>query len=387
MTIYICIFAFLLFFYYHYDIRKAKDYKDFTYILIGILLICVAGFRYRIGYDTTNYMADFSLPYIPGLSDFSFKVDYGGDLLWVLINSFAKSVGGGFYTVQFIQSIIINSVVLWFIKKYSPQPFLGVLLFFLFQWWNYCFEAMRESIAIAFYLFGLDALISQNSIKNYYLRVWPAIFAHTFGFIVLLFPLIRYIRINRYLPVIVVLFGLVCISLSDILTNLVESLMTFQIDSSATSKMIKYIDSDVYGEANLSLAGIISLIISRIIPISVFIYVLHKNHKSETDTFIPYLIAYVFVVCLRMAVPIFFRFFNYFEIMLIIAITQTMQITAPKSFRRLLSSSMLVFMILIRTYELTKPESTSRVYNRYIPYNSIFTEDYNEKSEAIFRYY
>lgn len=387
MTIYICIFAFLLFFYYHYDIRKAKDYKDFTYILIGILLICVAGFRYRIGYDTTNYMADFSLPYIPGLSDFSFKADYGGDLLWVLINSFAKSVGGGFYTVQFIQAIIINSVVLWFIKKYSPQPFLGVLLFFLFQWWNYCFEAMRESIAIAFYLFGLDALISQNSIKNYYLRVWPAIFAHTFGFIVLLFPLIRYIRINRYLPVIVVLFGLVCISLSDILTNLVESLMTFQIDSSATSKMIKYIDSDVYGEANLSLAGIISLIISRIIPISVFIYVLHKNHKSETDTFIPYLIAYVFVVCLRMAVPIFFRFFNYFEIMLIIAITQTMQITAPKSFRRLLSSSMLVFMILIRTYELTKPESTSRVYNRYIPYNSIFTEDYNEKSEAIFRYY
>lgn len=387
MTVYIFTFAFLLFFYYHYDLRKAKDHKDIVYILICIALICIAGFRYRIGYDTTNYMAEFSLPYIPHLSDFSLSADYGGDFLWVLINSFAKSIGGGFYTVQFIQAIIVNTVVFWFIKKYSPQPFLGILLFFLFQWWNYCFEAMRESIAIAFYLFGLDALISQNSIKKYYLRVWPAILAHTFGFIVLLFPLIRHIRINRYLPVIVVLFSIVCISLSDILTNLVEGVMTFQIDSSATSKMIKYIDSDVYGEANLSLAGIISLIISRIIPISVFIYVLYKNRQPETDVFIPYLITYIFVVCLRMAVPIFFRFFNYFEIMLIIAITQTMQITKPGTFRRLLSSSVLAFMILIRSYELTKPESTSRVYNRYIPYNSFFTEDYNEKSEAIFRYY
>ena len=387
MTIYICVFAFLVFFYYHYDIRKAKDYKSIIYLLIGISLICIAGFRYRIGYDTTNYMADFALPYIPALSNFSIYADYGGDFLWVLINSFAKSVGGGFYTVQFIQAIIVNSVVLWFIKKYSPQPFLGVLLFFLFQWWNYCFEAMRESIAIAFYLFGLDALISKNNIKKYYLRVWPAILAHTFGFIVLLFPLISFIRINRYLPFIVALFSIVCISLSDILTNMVESVLTLQIDSSATSKMIKYIDSDVYGEANLSFAGIISLIISRIVPISVFIYVLHKNNKPETEVFIPYLITYIFVVCLRMAVPIFFRFFNYFEIMLIIAITQTMQITRPGTFRRLLSSSMLAFMILIRSYELTKPESTSRVYNRYIPYNSVFTEDYNEKSEAIFRYY
>ena len=50
---------------------------------------------------------------------------------------------------------------------------------------------------------------------------------------------------------------------------------------------------------------------------------------------------------------------------------------------------MILFMIIIRSYELTKPETASihdyKTYNRYIPYNSIFTEDYNEESEYIFR--
>lgn len=387
MTIYAILFALLAFLYYHYDIRKELNYKDISYFITCVVLICVAGLRYRIGYDTTNYMSDFSSPYIPALSDFSFTADYGGDVLWILINSFAKSVGGGFCTVQFVQAIIVNAIVFWFIKRHSPQPFLAVLLYFMFQWWNYCFEAMRESIAIAFYLFALDALITKKSIVKYYLRAWPAIFAHTFGFVVLIFPLLRYIRINKYLPVILVVFGLVCISLSDILTGMVENILTMGIDSSATSKMVKYIDSDVYGEANLSLAGIISLVISRIMPISAFIYMLHKTQKPEAEIFIPYLIAYIFVVCLRMAVPIFFRFFNYFEIMLIIAITQTMQYTRPKTLLRYLAVFMLSSMVLIRTYELTKPEGGAKVYNRYVPYNSVFSQDYNERSESIFRYY
>lgn len=387
MIIYFTLIIFLLFLFFHYDVRKSTEYKDSFYVISCIILILVAGFRYRIGYDTTNYMASFSSPYIPYLSEFSILEDYDGDKLWILINSIAKEIGGGFYTVQLIQAVIVNVAVFWFIKRHSPLPFLGILLFFLFQWWNYCFEAMRESIAIAFYLFALDALITENNYKKYYLRVWPAIFAHTFGFITLLFPLIKYIRINKFFPIIVLGFGVTCVLLGDIMNGLVESLVSIQMESAASGKMVKYMASDVYGEANLSIAGVISLLISRVFPICVFIYILHKNEDEQTDVFIPYLITYVFVVFLRIAVPIFFRFFNYFEIMLIIAITQAIYITKPKSFKHQLTVLALLFMIFIRSYELTKPEGDARVYNRYIPYNSIITEDYNEASESIFRYY
>ena len=126
MTVYLLLLVFLAFLFYHYDVRKEQQYKDIFYVLSCVALICVAGLRYRIGYDTTNYMADFSSPYIPPLSDFSFSADNGDDKLWTLINSFAKTVGGGFYTVQFVQAIIVNVVVFWFIKRHSPKPFLAV---------------------------------------------------------------------------------------------------------------------------------------------------------------------------------------------------------------------------------------------------------------------
>ena len=138
-------------------------YRSVNYWFACILLILVAALRYRIGFDIINYMESFESPFYPRLSDFSFSGDYGNDILWVFINAIGKSSPWGFYTVQFIQAAIVNIAVFWFIKRHSPKQFFAILLFFLFQWWNYCFEAMRESIAIAFYLFALDALICKNS--------------------------------------------------------------------------------------------------------------------------------------------------------------------------------------------------------------------------------
>ena len=250
-------------------------------------------------------------------------------------------------------------------------------------------EAMRESIAIAFYLFALDALICKNSLKHYYLRVWPAIFAHTFGFVTLFFPLIRYLKINKYLPVIFALFLVVLFSISDLVNTLVEGMSI--MENAASAKATKYIESDIYGESTLSIAGIIALILSRMVPIAYITFVLYRNKDPKTDVFIPYLLCYMFVILLRMEMPIFFRFYNYFEVMMIIGMTQAVSVRTKVGGYNVtaLTWIMILFMIIIRSYELTKPETASihdyKTYNRYIPYNSIFTEDYNEESEYIFR--
>lgn len=389
MLIYIVLLIYLALQFYMYDMKGASRYRNVNYIFSCILLILVAGLRYRIGVDTTAYMRSFDSPYYPSLEDFSFFGSYGGDIGWVFINAIAKSIGGGFYTVQIIQAVIVNVVVFWFIKKHSPKPFMGILLFFMFQWWNYCFEAMRESIAIAFYLLALDALISKKSLVHYYLRVWPAALVHTFGFVTFLFPLIKYLKVNKYLPVIFVLFLGVFFSIGDILNDMVDSIS--MLESSASTKATKYIESDVYGTSNLSFMGIAALVISRIVPMVYLVYVLHRSGDEKQSVFIPYIICYILVVMLRIKVPIFFRFYNYFEIMMIIAMTQAVTITyeSKTDFRKILTWVMISFMVFIRTYELTKPETDTlkgyKTYNRYIPYNSIFTEDYNEETEYVFR--
>ncbi len=387
--VYLAIFIYLLFLFIRYDLCKGEKYRDINYWFSSLVFILVAGLRYRIGFDTINYMESFNSPFYPLLQDFTFSAKYGNDILWVLLNSIGKSSPYGFYTVQLIQAAIVNITVFWFIRRHSPKPFLGILLFFLFQWWNFCFEAMRESIAISFYLFALDALLKGRGLKHYYLRIWPAIFFHTFGFVTLFFPLIKFIRVNRFLPVIFIVFLGFFFTISDLLNAIVAGMAG--MENMAASKATMYIESDLYGTSSLSLAGIISLFVSRVVPIVYLIWVLHREKSAGYDTFIPYLICYVLVVLLRMEVPIFFRFYNYFEIMLIIGITQAVSIRSNYRGYNLLPLTwiLIIFMIVVRGYELTKPETDSakdyRTYNRYIPYNSVFTEDYNEESEFIFR--
>lgn len=389
MFIYILLLVYLLALYYIYDVRGVTKYRFAYYVFTCIILILVAGLRYRVGLDTNAYMRSFNQPYYPNLDQFSWFADYGSDIGWVFINAIAKSVGCGFYTVQIIQALIVNVTVFWFIRKYSPKPFLGILLFFMFQWWNYCFEAMRESIAIAFYLFALDALITHNSLKRYYLRIWPAALVHTFGFVTFIFPLIRYIKVNKYLPFIAVAFLGVFFFIGDIINDLLQSMQ--MMEGMAADKAMEHLSSDTYGESSLSIVGILLLLMSRVVPMLWIIIVLQKDDRESSKTFIPYLICYILVVLLRLKVPIFFRFYNYFEVMMIVAMTQALAVTQDnkKSFKYAVTWCMILFMVFIRTYELTKVETGSlhgyKTYNRYVPYNSIFTEDYNEESEYVFR--
>lgn len=390
MLIYILLLIYLVFLFYVYDIKSYRKNRKLHYVLSCIILILVAGLRYRVGLDTIAYMRSFESPYYPSLAEFSIWGEYGSDIGWVFINSLAKSIGGGFYTVQFIQAIIVNVAVFWFVRRHSPKPFMAILLFFMFQWWNYCFEAMRESIAIAFYLFALDALITENSLTKYYLRVWPAALVHTFGFVTFLFPLIRYIKVNKYLPIIIIIFLGVFLSIGDLINEIVDSMSA--MEGMASEKATMYLESDTYGVSNLSIAGIAALVVSRIIPMVYIIFVLQRDGDARNKIFVPYLISYILVVILRIEVPIFFRFYNYFEIMMIIAMTQAVSVkqTRNRKMTTSLAWMMILFMVFIRTYELTKPETDSlneyKTYNRYVPYNSIFTQDYNEESEYIFRY-
>ena len=390
MLIYILLLIYLLLLFYVYDIKSYGKNRKLHYVLSCFILIIVAGLRYRVGLDTIAYMRSFDSPYYPFLAEFSIWGEYGSDIGWVFINSLAKSIGGGFYTVQFIQAIIVNIAVFWFVRRHSPKPFMAILLFFMFQWWNYCFEAMRESVAIAFYLFALDALITENSLKKYYLRVWPAALVHTFGFVTFLFPLIRYIKVNKYLPIIIIIFLGVFLSIGDLINEIVDSMSA--MEGMASEKATMYLESDTYGVSNLSIAGIAALVVSRIIPMVYIIFVLQRDGDARNKIFVPYLISYILVVILRIEVPIFFRFYNYFEIMMIIAMTQAVSVkqTRNRKMTTSLAWMMILFMVFIRAYELTKPETDSlneyKTYNRYVPYNSIFTQDYNEESEYIFRY-
>lgn len=381
MLIYIAIFLYLITITYIYDYRNDRRYLKLNYVISCIILIAVAGLRYRIGYDTNNYMDSFESA-IP-LSEIIDGRQFKGDPLWMYINGLAKEIYNDFFVVQIIQAIIVNGAVFWFIRRHSPKPFLAVLLYFLLLWWNLCFEAMREAIAVAFFLFALDGLLLNKGFITYYLRVWPALLAHSFGFVTLIFPFIKFLKVKRY--AIIYLIGIVILSyfVKDYLNNL--SVVFEMTSDMASDKATKYLESDTYGESNLSISGIISMFVGGILPcIPIIVSLKNKTILGKTNL-IPFVFIYICIVILRIQIPIFFRFLNYFELLVIVAFTQALYLERKKIKAQLAYITM-GLMVLVRMYSLTAYDVGTKVraYHRYVPYNSIFQRNYNKESETIF---
>ena len=377
---YLVLFVYILTLVFLYDFFSKKNGFNINYIICCIVLILVAGFRYRIGFDTINYMEHFK--FIPTISEFINGKEFNGDILWGYIQVISKSIYNDFFIVQIIQAVIVNVAVFWFIKRHSPKPFLGILLYYLLQWWNFCFEGMRESIAIAFFLFALDAIIAKNSIKRYYLRVWPAFFAHTFGFITLLFPFIKYIKFNKY----TILCTLAVVCFSFLISDFVNSVLIYieTISGVAAEKTMKYLEDDIYGMNTLSFNGIISILLGYVLPPLYIVYVLYKNKEGHYNHIIPFVLIFAIIAILRINMTIFYRFLNYFEIPVIVAFTQSICIVKNKV--RSILYFLMFCMVFIRFNMLLTPFIGNEVktYHRYVPYNSIFEKKYNKNSELIF---
>ena len=381
MFIYIIILLYLLFLTYKYDVKKSKQYFKVNYIFSCIVLIIVAGVRYRIGYDTSNYMESYK--YAPSLSDIINGLQFYGDPLWMYIIAISKEIYNDFFVVQIFQAIIVNVAVFWFVKRHSPKPFLSILLYFLLLWWNLCFEAMREAIAASFFLYALDAILFNKGLKAYYLRVWPAIFAHTFGFVTLLFPFIKYLKIKKYTIILFLAIFIFSFYIKDNINNII-SLLEMTSDM-AMDKATKYFDSDIFGESNWNINGIISMIIGGILPCLSIIIILKNKKNLGKNNLIPFVFVYLCIVILRLQIPIFFRFLNYFELLVIVAFTQAIYLERITIKRQIAYFSMFA-MVFIRMYSLNAYDvgTLVKAYRRYVPYNSIFQRNYNKESETIF---
>ena len=389
MFIYIVLFVYLSFLVYKYDVKRKKDVnKRLHYMFSCFILILVAGFRYRIGYDTINYMEKFL--YAPSLREIFNGSELQGDILWAYIIGISKEICDDFFIVQFIQAIIVNCIVFWFIKRHSPKPFVAVFLYFMLGWWNLCFEAMREAIAVSFYLYALDAILSNKGLKIYYLRVWPALLVHTFGFVTLFFPLIKFLNIKKHALIICSLVFFLIFLVKDSMNELFLLMeLTTDIGGETSNfvldKATKYVDSDTYGESNMSIGGLLSLFVGNILPCIYIIMLLNRHSKVCNQNWVSFVFVYICICVLKTQVPIFYRFLNYFEILVIVAYTNVLFYEKLK-IRRQIASAFIVIMVLVRMYSLKSNDADTNIpaYYRYVPYNSIFQQNYNKNSEIIF---
>ena len=162
--IYFIVLIILLFFAFIYDFANTKVGRKIAYYSILIGLICLSGFRYRVGGDTLSYMLTYpNMPNLKQLGNFDY-IDLKLQPLWVLLVSISKSVTEEFYMLQLFHAIIINTLIFSFIKTNTKYIFTAILLYYIGYFGYFNFEIMRESIAISIFLYSIKFLQNKKEL-------------------------------------------------------------------------------------------------------------------------------------------------------------------------------------------------------------------------------
>ena len=128
-----------------YDFLSKKGGERIWYYVNLLVLILLAGLRYRVGGDTAQYMLFFeNMPSLSELSSFKFMNNYYMPL-WYVYTAVFKSFGG-YFLFQMVQAIIVNTVFLWFFKKKCSRYFTAIVVYFLAYYFSLNMDIMRQAL-------------------------------------------------------------------------------------------------------------------------------------------------------------------------------------------------------------------------------------------------
>lgn len=412
--IYLIPLIFTLYLVYHYDYRGHTKYKVLCYVILLVLLICIAGFRYRLGGDSIMYENYFEwAPKIGELraSDFTKNRFAPG---YVAMQSLIRTFTSDFMWLQLFHATIVCSIIFWFFYVNTKKPFIAVLLFYFMLYVFFLMEVMRESLAVCMFLISWPMLRDGKWLK-YYLCSVLALCFHISSLFMLFLPLLLLPGIRNLfvfgkrqliiLPL-VLIFGL---AINAMFYKYIELI---SVSDTITERAQVYSKHESLGGAVLNPLGAMTFFVRYLLYGFLAIYFLNKRHginasniwkqeHSEMDYEKKELsrLEFLFIVgsyFLTMAIPIFIfnRFNNYFFPFTIILISRWV-FTNLKIYGRTIRMNIaywgvlflpMVYFQMVGYYNKANTNNDLRVYMKYYPYASRFDRTVDNKREAVFNY-
>lgn len=375
--IYFFVLFLLMFFAFIYDFVNAKSGKKTVYYVILIGLICLSGFRYRVGGDTSMYMLTY--PYMPNLGELS-NYQSGEEKLqplWILFIAFSKSITEEFYIVQLLHAIIVNTLIFGFIKANTKYTFTAILLYYIGYYGYFNFEILRESIAIAIFLYSIKFL--QNKNWFFYFSLSSIAFLFHFSAIVLfIFPFIINLKFKFFRVLLIFIIG---IFFGSIFTSTVSSVSIVSGFIASMKEYVGYVPT---------LWGVTSILIFYIIYPSV-IYKTCSSFLKINSHLYRFLNIYIIIGAATPFFYIFFRFLNYLTPILFIFLTEIIHGFYIKRYFRQnrMTIATVIFLIFSVIHmspyfaDTSKYGVPSRWYSRWYPYYSIFDKQEDATRERL----
>lgn len=395
--IYFFLFAYLFYLVIKYDVLGGKRHKCFHFYAIIILLILVSGFRYRLGTDTYTYINEFES--YNDLSHFSMDDLYRFRYtpIWVLLNTVGKTFGS-FVFVQFVVCTLHIGLLGKVLRRLCPSLlFSSFLFYYLFDYFVFNMEIMRESVAISFFLM---ALLAMDKGKKFLVCVY-VIFAfmfHAYSLLVFVLFLLWYkvLRQRTLLSsAVVVCLAVVCIINKSLLTDLLIN-SVIGTDTIYTNSIIGYTLSDRYGNVDFSWKGYLVMFSLPVIYIGI-LFLTKKNYITcvniSRGIFESAIFFAMVLILLQYSLAIIGRMYNYFHVFtfLLIALFFRQMYMKVYGFHQRVRIYLLLMIFplffsykqWIRTDNLV---ANLKNYSRYYPYSSVFNKEKNVNREMIYTY-
>lgn len=382
--IYFVVLLLLLILSFRYDINGKTSYRDHWYTAVILILILVAGLRYRLGEDTVNYIYMFyhDTPDITEI-DLDFIFDSGQPPLWILLNSIIKTLGGRFFVVQLVQATILTTLLLKYFKKHSSYPFICVTIYFLWRYQWYSMVVMKAAIALSIILYANDYFL-EKKYKKGFLLILIATGFHQSSLLLAIVPFLTFLRLNVY--GIAMLFCAFFVG-AFLQSKLGDVFALFEMADGVSNKLDDYLDSDFMKQTHNLNYFVVNIFPIVIYPILSLAY-LKKNCKdSKVLNLEPFVMIALMFQMMQFNINIMYRYIYVFTPYYIIFFAHFFIELSKQSV--MLKKS----LAYVRTFTLILPLLVSLVYLfplthvDFYPYSSVIersTDAAREKYYASF---
>lgn len=355
-----CIIAFLSSI--QYDVgRRENSRKYIIWWGLYIYLLLLIGLRYMVGGDSYFYMLYFNEADPSSLFDLSWDSEY--QPLFTFLVSLSKIVYPDFVSFQLLHAFIINTSLFYFISKNTPYRFAALSLCFLCFYINFSVEILRESLAIIIFIFNYKNLEEKKWLK-YYVGVGFAFMFHLSAIFLIVLPFFVNLKLNRKYIILLVL--------SCLILYYLEFVFSFFGNIEKIGKKINDYSEAAYGWKSTFLF----LMTRTLIPVGLGFWAKKKLHMPIKYESMLCVFGLLGVGSVFNAI-IFTRFSNYLMPLYVITLAG---ILCP-CFKKAVSSlqkqvAFLLCIIIFVTYSIGSFYWPDRYYQKWIPYYSIFSWEY-----------
>ena len=386
--IYFVVFILLLIPVVKYDwMAKTGGEKGWYYFSL-IVLILLAGLRYRVGGDTLMYMSVFDeCPTLDELKYFDFETAQYNPL-WYVFNAFSKSIYNDFFVFQLIHACIVNPIFFSFFKKYCPNYYFSVILMYYVGY--YCYfnmEVLRESLAICLLLLGTKCLLEKKWLPYYGLCV-AALFMHYSALVMFLFPFL-FLFFKKPSWVYQVLMFMAIFVLTAVVNIPMLLLSILSVDEQLMVLAEKYLANE------RNLMGMLSLVI-RYLPLLGMIYLRERYEIRPKVDFTPIVMGVVVIYAFALNLTGLSRLVNYFVPFILIYTVNTVyyiisniKVKFTLGYTVLAASMALLFFNYYYYYakDVSDAYPNTKFYTIFYPYNSVFSPKHDEHRERFIENY